>query len=131
MKAIMIAYYCMYTLPDETYVSDPIFDGVYSMKSNIGCLFGPVQCVSTIVILCMCSQNIDTVYTMGVLSMYTSCIRFCAVIYVLFRPVYHCIPVVCILRKCQRISSGLSHPELQFRIFQHFQNCYSWERGVD
>jgi hypothetical protein len=129
-KKIMKGSFRVHAPPDEAYISNLAFDGMYSMKSTMSCLFGAVQCVSTIVISCMRLQNIDAVHTMDVLSMYTSYMLLCVIIREAFDPAYHCKPVVCIprkeLKKYQRNSSGLSYPTLRFRIHRYFRNPHSW-----
>jgi hypothetical protein len=112
------------TLPDKRYISDPIFDGMYSMKSSMGCLFGAIQCVSVIVISCIRLHNIDTMHTMDVLSMFTCYLLLCIVIIVACDPSYYCKPVVCIpenkLEIYSKINDGLSFPELRLRVHSFF-----------
>jgi hypothetical protein len=84
--------------PDKKYISDPEFDGMYCIKSSAGCLFGAIQCISSILISCMRLQNIDMVHTMDILSIYTSYILICSVISVSCNPSYYWKPVVCIPR---------------------------------
>jgi hypothetical protein len=114
----------LFTLPDKSYISDPIFDGMYSIKSFLGCLFGIVQCISTIILSCIRLQNIDTVHTMDVLSMYTSYILLCTVISISFNPSYYCKPVVCIprneLEKYTNISNESSFSNLHLHILVLF-----------
>jgi hypothetical protein len=86
----------LYAPPEKDYISDPAFDGFYSVKSGMGCLFGAVQCTSTILISCLRLKNMDMLHTMDVLSMYTSYLLLCVVISVSFEPAYYCKPVVCI-----------------------------------
>jgi hypothetical protein len=110
--------------PPEKFVSDAGFDEFYSVKSSLGCLFGAVQCVSAIVISCIRLQNIDTVHTMDVLSMYTSYMLLCTVIGVSFDPAYYCKPVVCIpikqLERYTTIGSRLSFRNLRLCIHSFF-----------
>jgi hypothetical protein len=133
-EKIMDARFDIYAPPDKSYISDPTFDGMYSIKSVSGCLFGAVQCISAIILSCIRLQNIDTVHTMDILSMYTSYMLLCVVIEVSFDSTYHCKPVVCIprkkLKKYQRISSGLSYPKLRLRIYQHFRYYRNWGRRL-
>jgi hypothetical protein len=124
-EKIMYADYCIYVPPNQAYISDPTFDGMYSLKSSTSCLFGAVQCISAIVISCMRLQNINTMHTMDVLSMYTSYMLLCIVINLSFLPGYHVKPLVCIpvteLKSYQKISSKMAHPKLRRRIYMHFQ----------
>jgi hypothetical protein len=115
----------MLTLPDKRYISDPTFDGMYSVKSSKGCLFGVVQCVSGIAMSCMrLQQSIDMMHTMDVVSMLTSYFLLCIIIAAACNPGYYCKPVVCIPRKklkiYQKLNNKLSYPELRLRIHSFF-----------
>jgi hypothetical protein len=114
--------------PDENYISDPTCDKVYSVKSGMGCLFGVVQCVSTMLISSIRLQNMDTVHTMDVISMYTSYILLCTVIGAWFNPTYYFKPIVCIprneLKKYTTIDSKVLFKNLRLRI--HSLDEYFW-----
>jgi hypothetical protein len=114
------------TLPNENYISDPDLDKIFSIKSHMGCLFGVLQCTSTILISCMRLQNVESVHTMDVLSMYTSYMLLCTVINVSFRPAYHVKPIVCIPKNevitYQNINRTLLFLKLRlcvYRVFRH------------
>jgi hypothetical protein len=119
------------TLPDKKYISSPDFDGFYCMKSSMGCLFGAVQCISGVIISCMRLQNINTMHTMDILSMFTSYLLLCMVIYATCDPGYYCKPVVCIplmeWETYQKLDDRLSHPKLRLYIHSFFDK----KRGVD
>jgi hypothetical protein len=78
----------------------------------------------------MRSQNIDTVHTVDILSMYTSYLLLCVVIFISFKPAYHCNLIVCIPRKqfkkYRKVSNGLSFVHLRLHIFKHFQHSREW-----
>jgi hypothetical protein len=120
------------TPPDEIYISDPTFDGFYSVKSTMSCLFGAVQCTSSILVSCMRLQNMDTVHTMDVLSMYTSYILFCIIIGISFHPSYYCKPVVCLpeakLKTYTTISNELSSRDLRLCIHSFFNQYHGYGR---
>jgi hypothetical protein len=103
------------TLPAKRYISDPTFDGFYCMKSSMGCLFGAVQCVSAIIMSCMRLQNIDTMHTMDVISMFSSYMLLCMVIHAACGPAYYCKPVVCL-------------PKLQLGIYEKINNELSFRK---
>jgi phosphoglycerol transferase MdoB-like AlkP superfamily enzyme len=109
------------TPPDRTYISSPTYVRLYAIKSAPSCLFGIVQCVSTILISCMHLQNTATMHTMDVISMYTSYILLCVVIEVLCKPAHSCKPVVRIpkteLKKYITINNELSFRN--FRLYVH------------
>jgi hypothetical protein len=116
-------------LPNERYISHPDLDGAFSIKSCMSCFFGSMQCISAIVISCMRLQNIDTIHTMDVLSMYTSYLLLCSVICVSFRPAYHVRPTVCIpenkLILCQHINKELRFQKLRLCIHSFFDKRHS------
>jgi uncharacterized membrane protein len=119
-----VQYAEILALRNASYISDPTFDGFYSIKSSTSCLFGVIQCVSAIIVSCMRLQNINTMHTMDVLSMISSYFLLCIVISVLCRPAYYCRPVVCMpleeWKTSHKINDGLSSQKLRLRIYSFF-----------